>query len=699
MVQAQTVGTGPYHHLTLSTSGVKTITGVTVNGILSVEGRATVSAAPTYGAAATLQYNTPTDRTADAEWITPFAATGGVVIANTGKITLNADKVFNTNIPLTLNSGATLADTTFLLTLNGNLINNGATTSGSGGLTIAGTATQSIGAFTTTGTVSMTKTGGTATFTGNVNGGALTLNGNGGTLDLGAGLTHIFTGAWTRTNGTLLGNSSTIKIGGSVTGTGGTFTCGTGTVEWNAAGAQTIASVTYNNLTLSGSGAKTIATATTATVNGTLLMNGTATLTLAGTGTLTYGGSAVLSYGGSALQTTGAELPLTMAGGVTINNSYGVTLNRATTINGALTLTNGNFTTTTTNLLTLGSAAVISDGSASSFVNGPMAHSWTTATATKTYPIGSGSIYRPVTVALTTPVSPVLRMQMVNSNAGGNKGALDAISIIRYFQSSLISGTAASGGTVMLIYGADDNVSNSANLVVAQSTTVSGTYSSLGMSANDASSVTSNSYNPASGDFLLIGSTGGNGLPVELTSFMASVSSAVVTLHWSTISEVNNYGFEIERRTIASSTWTKIGFVAGNGTSNSSHSYSYTDNTATTGKYVYRLKQVDNGGVFKYSQESEVSFNIPSSTTLYQNYPNPFNPTTTIEFTLAETSNVTLKIFDMLGREVAKLIDGEREAGIVYKEVLDASKLSSGLYFYYLRTAKSVQAKKLMLLK
>ncbi|MFC1873366.1 beta strand repeat-containing protein [Chloroflexota bacterium] len=284
-----------YNNLTLSGGDVKTTTGVTVNGILSMEGTATASAAPIYGAAATLQYNTATARTAGVEWITPFAATGGVIIANTGAITANAAKVFNANVPLTINSGATLAMSTYLLTLNGNLVNNGGTTSGSGGVTIAGTATQSIGAFTNTGTISMTKTAGTATFTGNVNGGALTINGSGGTLNLGTGLTHTFTGTWTRTNGTLNGGSSTLKIGGVVSGSGSTFTAGTGTVEWNGS-AQAIAAVTYNNLTINQASGD-------ATLGANIAVNGILTLTA---GNLAVTDPYVLTMGASAT-TVGAN--------------------------------------------------------------------------------------------------------------------------------------------------------------------------------------------------------------------------------------------------------------------------------------------------------------------------------------------------------------------------------------------------------
>jgi len=380
----QTVGTGTYYNLTLSGSGAKTTTGVTVINVLSMEGTATATVAPTFGASATLQYNTATACTAGVEWITPFAATGGVIIANTGTITMNAAKVFNLSVPLTINNGASLSMSTFLLTLNGNLINNGGMVSGTtGGVTIAGTATQSIGAFTTTGTVSMTKTAGTATFTGNVNGGAFTLNGNGGTLDLGANLTHTFTGAWTRTIGALIGNSSTLYIGGTVTNTAGTFTANTSTVNYNGA-AQTTASVNYYNLILSGSAAKTLNAATT-TISGDLTLVGTATTTgvvgltiggnvTIGNGTIFISGAFTHNVAGNWYNNAGTFTPGTgtviMSGAaktiggtssttfnnLTVNNASGELLGYSQTVNGTLTLTSGRLTLGANNL-TLGASA------------------------------------------------------------------------------------------------------------------------------------------------------------------------------------------------------------------------------------------------------------------------------------------------------------------------------------------------------
>jgi len=286
-------------------------------------------------------------------------------------------------------SGTGTANASAALTVQGNLTNTGGGTLnfGANGVTLSGTvATQSIAGFTTTGTVSMTKTASsTATFQGNVNGGALTINGSGGTLNLGTGLTHTFTGAFTRTVGTINLSSSTLNIGGTTTNTAGTFTAGTSTVNYNGA-AQTIANVTYYNLTLSGTLAKTT---TGATVNGTLSMQGTATASAAPT----YGGSATLEYKGSAAQTTGPELTATIPN-LTINNANGVNLNSSPTVSGTLTLTSGNIST--------GSYTVIISGSVShtsGHVVGNLQKNVATGAPSRTFEVGTANNYNPVDVA------------------------------------------------------------------------------------------------------------------------------------------------------------------------------------------------------------------------------------------------------------------------------------------------------------
>jgi hypothetical protein len=197
-----------------------------------------------------------------------------------------------------------------------------------------------------------------------------------------------------------------------------------------------------------------------------------------------------------------------------------------------------------------------------------------------------------------------------------------------------------------------------------------------------------------------------NPLPIELTTFAAKVNGYAVSLKWQTATELNNYGFEVERRSVSdqieNATWSKVGFVQGSGTSNAPKEYTFsdTDTKLAAGRYAYRLKQVDNNGTFKYSQSAEVEIGVaPKVFALNQNYPNPFNPSTTINFTLAEDSYVSLRVFDMLGREVQTLVNGEMKAGEAHSIIFDASKISSGLYFYRLETGKSSLVKKLMLLK
>ncbi len=255
-------------------------------------------------------------------------------------------------------------------------------------------ASQSIDGFTTTGPVLLSKTAGTATFAGNVNGGGLTINGAGGTLNLGSGLTHTFTGAWTSTDGTLNGGSSLLKIGGNGSVTGGTFTAGSGTVEWYAGGAQTCANVTYNNLTLSGSGAKTV---TGVTVNGILSMEGTATAV--GT-TPTYGAAATLQYKGSAAQTTGIEFPATFngTGGVIVDNPSGITLSSTSTVAGILTMIQGNITTGI-NTLRLSNSDASSLIRTSGTIIGRLNRAVSTpVSADYIFPVGTAAFYRPATM-------------------------------------------------------------------------------------------------------------------------------------------------------------------------------------------------------------------------------------------------------------------------------------------------------------
>ena len=188
-------------------------------------------------------------------------------------------------------------------------------------------------------------------------------------------------------------------------------------------------------------------------------------------------------------------------------------------------------------------------------------------------------------------------------------------------------------------------------------------------------------------------------VPVELVSFSAEVFSSDVTLSWITASELNNYGFQVERRNAESNEWNNIGFVNGNGSSTEIQYYSFSDNSVSVGKYFYRLKQLDFSGSFEYSNEVEVTIlEVLNDFTLNQNYPNPFNPSTRISFIIPQNGYTTLKVFDVLGNEVATIIESDLSQGS-YELLFDASGLSSGIYFYSLTSGEFSKTMKMILSK
>ncbi|HEX9251950.1 MAG TPA: 5'-nucleotidase C-terminal domain-containing protein, partial [Ignavibacteriaceae bacterium] len=187
-------------------------------------------------------------------------------------------------------------------------------------------------------------------------------------------------------------------------------------------------------------------------------------------------------------------------------------------------------------------------------------------------------------------------------------------------------------------------------------------------------------------------------VPVELTSFSANIVDNFVNLRWVTATEINNHGFEIER-SLNKSIWTIIGFKEGKGTTTETQQYSYSDNISeiSSSKLYYRLKQTDFNGNFEYSDIVEIEI-APFTYLLDQNYPNPFNPSTTINYSIPEAGNVEMKVYDILGNEVATLVNEAKAPGN-YSAVFDASSLASGIYFYKLSANNFLQTKKMILMK
>ncbi len=188
-------------------------------------------------------------------------------------------------------------------------------------------------------------------------------------------------------------------------------------------------------------------------------------------------------------------------------------------------------------------------------------------------------------------------------------------------------------------------------------------------------------------------------LPVELISFSSAVERNKVKLIWKTGSELNNKEFHIERRDVEGN-WKVIGSVNGKGNSKTEESYYLEDIGIGKGKYFYRLKQIDYNGNYKYYElGNEVNIGVPEKFVLEQNYPNPFNPTTKINFNLPKDAAVILSIFDISGREVARLLNEETKIADYYSIDFNGLNLSSGVYYYRLQAGEFTQTKKMVLLK
>ncbi len=248
------------------------------------------------------------------------------------------------------------------------------------------------------------------------------------------------------------------------------------------------------------------------------------------------------------------------------------------------------------------------------------------------------------------------------------------------------------------------DIPSSVNTNVSQGSITDNTYTNfsngfLGVVANYTSSGTSG----AEFDQFYFATSATAPLPVGLSDFNGDYSNGKIQLNWRTETEVNNFGFEVERvieenANANSQQWTKIEFVKGKGNSNSPNVYSFEDKISRSGVYKYRLKQLDFDGNYNYSEEIEVYIPFPGEVILNQNYPNPFNPTTKISFALPRTEFVSLKVYDVLGREVETLLSDKITPG-KYDIKFDGSGLNSGFYFYKIEGEDFSIVKKMVLVK
>jgi len=485
---------------------------------------------------------------------------------------------------------------------------------------------------------------------------------------------------------------------------------------------QTLKEADYNNLSLSGSGTKSIPVSDEPfNVNGNLTIgNGT---TLNGnnriinikgnwTNNAAFINTNSVTFNGTTAQTIGGTAS-TSFDTLIINNSSGINLFCSQSVDDLLQLTSGKISTSSTNILTISAAGSISGGSDSSFINGPLSRIKNTAAQQiLTYPLGKGNSYRPVELIIAHSDTTLAgyRAEVFN-NAPVSRtlpGTLSSVSSVRYWNVTKTGSAVVTSAYITLYYGVEDGVTEPQDLRIAKEN--GSAWIDLGGTANGspAGSILSNQFTTFS-DFVLANVSGGaNPLPVELASFTATAASKEneIILKWTTKTEMQNYGFEVERckkpeqTSEAQCNWENIGFVKGSGNSNSPKEYYFVDQKINSGIYLFRLKQLDTDGSFEYSGELEVSIaNIAELFVLEQNYPNPFNPSTTIKFAVNEASPVSIKVYDALGKEIKTIFNETAESGRFYSVEFDGSDCSSGVYYYAISGNNYNAVKKMVLIK
>jgi hypothetical protein len=418
-----------------------------------------------------------------------------------------------------------------------------------------------------------------------------------------------------------------------------------------------------------------------------------------------FGTTVNIIYSGTTQVTTSYEIPSDPAilNNLTINKSGGVALSSNCTVNGTMNLLSGVFSIGSNTLTLNGSCTSTSPGTGTMI---SLDDGTNTGTLAKKV-TGTGSFTLPVgDIKNTAGYSPVT----INFTSGSFNSANVTLSLYNSKHPQNNSQNSFLNRYWVIIQSGISNFAYNMNLTYEQAD-VNGSESNIYLGKHDGSSWTLlNTPNLETNTFSVTGLTsfstftGGEqgALNVEMVSFSANINKNNIKLTWTTVKEENNQGFEVQRKNSGKGNqeWNVAGFISGNGNSNNSITYTYEDKNLTKGKYNYRLKQIDYNGNFEYyNLASEVEIETPKKFELSQNYPNPFNPRTKIDFTLPADSRVSLKIYDITGREVAVIINNEFKSADYYSTYYDAGNLSSGILLYRLVAGDYIATKKMLLIK
>ncbi len=424
----------------------------------------------------------------------------------------------------------------------------------------------------------------------------------------------------------------------------------------------------------------------------------------------TFNPGANYIFNASSAQVTGNNFPAN-ANNLTFNNASGVTLTNSVTVSGTLDLTTGTVTTNS-NILTLGSSTsnlgtLINNGK----INGNFKRWFATSTvADVEFPLEISDESRKVNISYTTAPTTggTVLAKFVSSNPGTNglpiteeSKTVSECSTTGYWEITAGSGLAGGNYTLDLTADGFAGVTDFTKLRMVKRANSSSDWAFNGThSATTGSNATPVLHRTGMSGFSnMAAGIAEAAVPVELTSFSASAIGENVVLNWQTATEVNNYGFSLERKSkIENREWKEVAFVEGHGNSNSPKEYSFVDTDKLGGTVQYRLKQIDTDGAFEYSDIVTVELEILKEFKLSQNYPNPFNPSTTIKYEIGKDVFVTLTIYNSLGEVVKTLVNKKQSVGI-YEVKFDASSLPSGIYLYKINSGNFSESRKMLLLK